>query len=63
MTFEDGEVSLTERTATTWSYPDENGDLVEFNDVFAYQTYHAQFSPVVHTTSVKTTGRRMKAEF
>jgi len=63
MTFEDGQVRLTERTATSWSYPDENGDLVEFNDVFAYQKYHAQYSPIVHTTTVKTEGRRMKAEF
>lgn len=63
MAFEDGEVTLTERTATTWSYPNEEGELVEFTDVFAYQKYHAQFSSVVHTTSVQTTGRRMKAEF
>lgn len=63
MTFEDGQVRLTERTATSWSYPDENGDLVEFNDVFAYQKYHAQYSPIIHTTTVKTEGRRMKAEF
>lgn len=65
MVFEDGEVNLTERQAKTWSYPNEDGELVEFNDAFEYQKYHAQFSPIVHTTSETQirNKRRLKAEF
>lgn len=65
MAFENGEPKLTERQATSWSYPDENGELVEFHDVLEYQKYHAQFSNIVHTTSntPMQAQRRLKAEF
>lgn len=64
MSFVNGQVNLNEFRASTWSHPDENGNLVEFNDVFAYQAHHAKFSPVVHTNAtVPAPVRRMKAEF
>lgn len=65
MTFEDGEPLITERQADSWSYPDENDQLVEFHDIFAYQRYHAQFSDIVHTTSNvnQPVKRKLKAEF
>jgi len=65
MTFEDGEPQITERQADNWSYPDENDQLVEFHDIFAYQQYHAQFSDIVHTTSNinQPVKRRLQAEF
>lgn len=65
MVFENGEVNLTERQAKTWSYPNEDGEMVEFTDALEYQKYHAQFSPIVHTTSETQirNQRRLKAEF
>jgi hypothetical protein len=65
ITFENGEVNLTERKATSWSYPNEVDEMVEFNSPMLYQQYHAQFSPVAHTSAdvpVKNQ-RRTKAEF
>jgi hypothetical protein len=65
ITFENGEPNLTERKATSWAYPNEDNEMVEFNNALLYQQYHAQFSPVAHTsadTPMKNQ-RRMKAEF
>ena len=65
ITFENGEVNLTERKATSWSYPNEVDEMVEFNSPMLYQQYHAQFSPVAHTSAdvPMKNQRRTKAEF
>jgi hypothetical protein len=65
MKFENGEVKLTELCAGTWSYPNEDEQLVEFNNVIDYQKYHAQFSPIAHTSPdiPQKNQRRLKAEF
>lgn len=63
MAFENGRVKLNEFKASSWVFPDADGNSVEFNDVFAYQAFHAKFSPVVHTNSMKSPVRRMQAEF
>ena len=64
MSFANGQVNLSEFRASTWSHPDQDGNLVEFNDVFAYQAHHAKFSPIVHTNATTPAPvRRMKAEF
>lgn len=65
MTFKDGEPVLTERKASSWTYPDENNQMVEFTDAIAYQQHHAKFSPILHSTSeVRAKPKRLlKAEF
>lgn len=63
MKHENGSVNLSEFKATSWTYPDKDGNLVEHTDVLAYQAFHSQFSPVVHTINTRPVGRRMKAEF
>jgi hypothetical protein len=47
MNYTDGKIKMNEHTVSSWSYPDDDGQIHHFTDALAYQEFHGQFSPIV----------------